>query len=69
MMTAACFDLTPIMVIPDELMALKAYSRCLRLIKVEQDNGREDRTDLVETAFRGEDGDVSVVSCASCSSQ
>jgi hypothetical protein len=41
MMTAACFDLTPITVMPDELMALKAYSVHSRFRKTKRNCVRD----------------------------
>jgi hypothetical protein len=63
-MTAADLDLTPIIVIPLALMALKAYSYGLTKFHVFL-GGDEIITYLVETAFWGEYCNVSVISCAS----
>ena len=64
MMTDADLDLTPIIVIPVELIALKAYS-CRSTKFHVFFGGGEILTYLVETPFWGEYCNVSVISCAS----
>ncbi len=66
MTTAQSFPLTPIDVMFAAVMALKAYSGIIGSVKLIQNacGGWCQRTDLVEAALVGEDGDVSVETCA-----
>jgi hypothetical protein len=72
MTTAQLFPRTPMEVMFAAVMALKAYSACDRESADIRWRGsrfgkRQSwiRTNLVETALVGEDGDVSVETCAS----
>lgn len=70
MTTAQFFPRTPTDVMFAAVIALKAYSGAVSEALLYTPVGRSDpwreRTDLVETTLVGEDGNVSVIACASC---